>query len=458
MVRRGAVLLLLGLVLLIGCSSQGEPSLPPGLGADDPFWRLQRELLKTVFCGVLAFGSWGVFAAAAGRACETRLLRRSVILVTVAKPILCLALYLSQPAFFFASDAAAYYLPETQRWLAGEMPYRDFRSSYAPLFHLLLMPAVLAWPAPGSVVASMLALETAMVVLYARRFGRTRTAQTWRVLFLYCSSPISFYWVALTGYNSVLIALFSLIALLLAEARRDLAAGFTALLGLAFSKLTMILAWPAIVFFPGGSVARRMAPLIGLLLLFPALIQLRIDLLEVALDVGYVASSGNPWFLISLLLSESAESRSLKIASMLSLLVALGALLLLYLRSARSQTEGFDRASALQAACCLLFMLLAYKTFPWYLTMGLIFLLHTLVGSERFSAVALLPFAVLGALTTFEPGLSIGLKAWLGPHWRAVVVPIDLLLIACLAYYAWHCVRIAVGRGPLAAPLAGALP
>jgi hypothetical protein len=65
---------------------------------------------------------------------------------------------------------------------------------------------------------------------------------------------------------------------------------------------------------------------------------------------------------------------------------------------------------------------------------------------------------VLGALTTFEPGLSIGLKPWLGPHWLAVVVPIDLAVIACLAYYAWHCFRIAVGRGPLAVPRVRALP
>jgi hypothetical protein len=146
-----------------------------------------------------------------------------------------------------------------------------------------------------------------------------------------------------------------------------------------------------------------------------------------------------------LLLSEGGESRAIKFASMLALLAAFSVLLVLYLRSARSQAEGFDRASALHATCCLVFMLLAYKTFPWYLTMGLLFLLHTLIRSGLSSAAALLPFAVLGALTTFEPGLSIGLNAWFGRHWRAVVVPIDLAVIACLAYYAWHCFRVAIG-------------
>jgi len=418
----------------------------PAAGPEQPFQPLRRELLKALFCAVLAVGSWCVFAAAAGRPWETTALRRSVILVTLAKPILCLALYLSQPGFSFGSDAALHYLPETLRWLSGEIPYRDFVSSYAPFFHLLLMPAVIAWPAPGSVVATILAMEIALIVLYARRFGRARPTHTWRVLFLYCFSPISFYWVALTGYNSVLIALFTLIALLLAEAQKDWSAGFVALLGLAFSKLTMILAWPAIVFFPGGSVVRRAAPLLGLLVLLPALTFARIDILRDALHGRYLSTSGNLWFLVSLLPAASGQPRFIKLASMLSVFAGLSILLVLYLRRARSRVADFDRASAFYSACALVFMLLAYKTYPWYLTMCLIFLLHAVVGSGRSSAAALLPFAMLGALTTVEPALSIGLRSWLGPHWRETVVPIDLVVIACLGYYAWLCFRIAVGR------------
>jgi hypothetical protein len=303
------------------------------------------------------------------------------------------------------------------------------------------------------VVATILAMETLLIVLYARRFAGSRGADTWRVLFLYCFSPISFYWVALTGYNSVLIALFTLIALLLAEARRDWAAGVAALFGLAFSKLTMILAWPAIVFFPRGSVVRRILPLVGLLLLLPALTSARIDILGDAWYALYGSTTGNLWFLASLILSQDMQSRPLKLASMLALFVALSIMLVLYLRRERSPGDDFDRASAFYSACALVFMLLAYKTFPWYLTMCLIFLLHTLVASGRSSAAALLPFAVLGALTTLEPGLSLGLRQALGTHWLAVLVPIDLVVIACLAYYAWHCFRIAVAGGKACRPI-----
>src|SRR3989441_7583635 len=180
-----------------------------------------RELAKALLCTALALGSLCVFAAVSGRPSETKVLRRLVFAVTVAKAVLIPALYLSVPIASLGSDAAVYYLPQTLRALSGEIPYRDFATSYSPLFHVLLMPGVLIWPNPGSIVATLFLVEVALIALYARRFGRARPAQTWRVLFLYCWSPISFYWVAVTGYNSVLIALFAMIALLLADARRD---------------------------------------------------------------------------------------------------------------------------------------------------------------------------------------------------------------------------------------------
>jgi len=416
-----------------------------------------RELAKALFCIVLALGSLGVFAAVSGRPWETVLLRRSVVAVSVAKAVLILALYGCLPAAVFGSDAALYYLPETLRWLSGKIPYRDFRSAYAPLFHVLLMPGVLFWRNPGSVVATLFSLEIAMIALYARRFARARPAQTWRVLFLYCFSPISFYWVAVTGYNSVLVALFTLIALLLAEARRDGSAGLVAVLGLAFSKLTMVLAWPAIVFFPRGSAARRIAPLLALAALLPALYSARINLLDDALHGRYWSSSGNVWFLVSAMLS-SVESGPIRLASMLSLLCGLSILVAVYLRRDRSRGgDAFDRASSFYAACVLVFMLLAYKTYPWYLTMCLIFLLHTLVRSGRSSVAALIPFALLGSLTTLEPALSVGLRSAVGEDWLAAVVAVDLVVVACIGYYAWLCIRIAVSgpSEPLAAECFG---
>jgi hypothetical protein len=398
-----------------------------------------------VLCIALAATSLCVFAAMSGRPSEANVLRRLVVAITIAKAAAIAALYAALPDASFGSDAAVHYLPQTLRWLSGHVPYRDFASSYSPLFHVLLMPAVLIWPKPVSVVVTIFALEVVLIALYAHRSLASQPVQTWRVLFLYSWSPISFYWIALTGYNSGVIALFALIALRLAEARRDTWAGIAALLGLAFSKLTVIVAWPAIVFFPRGSAVRRMAPLLALSALLPALLWLRIDLLYSALHGRYFATTGNVWFLVSELLSARVESAPIKLASMASLLLAEAVLVALYLRGERrSEPNAFDRASALYSACALVFMIFAYKTFPWYLTMCLIFVVHTLVFASRASVMELIPFALLGALTTLEPALSVGLAPVIEPRWHGLVVAVDLVMIACVAYYAWQCARIAV--------------
>jgi hypothetical protein len=433
--------------VLFGSTAAGARSLRSILTGPDPSAFVTRELAQAWLCTALALGSLCVFAGVSGRPSETKVLRRLVYAVTAAKAVLIPALYLSLPIASVTTDAALYYLPQTLQALSGKIPYRDFATSYSPFFHVLLMPGVLIWPHPGSIVATFFTVEVALIALYARRFGRARPAQTWRVLFLYCWSPISFFWVAVTGHNSVLIALFAMIALLLADSKRDRSAGLAAVVGLAFSKLTMILAWPAIVFFPRGSILRRMVPLFVLAASFPVLLHARIDVLDRALHGGYVATTGNLWFLAAVMFSESVDSAPIKLASMLSLLGSEAILVGLYLRSVRLREDdagAFDRASALYSACALVFMLLAYKTSPWYLPLCLIFLVHTLLCSGS-SVAALIPLALLGGLTTLEPALSGGLGYLLGLDGRRLLVFVDLVVVACLAYHAERCIRIAIG-------------
>jgi len=140
---------------------------------------------------------------------------------------------------------------------------------------------------------------------------------------------------------------------------------------------------------------------------------------------------------------------------MLSLLCSESILIGVYLRCARLREAGaFERASAFYSACGLVFMIFAYKTYPWYLTMCLIFVVHTLVCSARSSVAALIPLALLGGLTTLEPALSVGLGSLVGPDGRWLLVSVDLVVVACLAYYAFRCMRIAIAP-PSDPPVAG---
>jgi hypothetical protein len=260
-----------------------------------------------------------------------------------------------------------------------------------------------------------------------------------------------------TGYNSVLVALFAMIALLLADAGRDRVAGVAAVLGLAFSKLTIVLAWPAIVLFPRGSRVRRAAPLAALAALVPLLALARMNLLGDALRGGYLATSGNVWFLVSQLFAQSLHAPWIKLASMGTLAAALGVLSLAFLARGRCEGDGaFDRAGAFFAACGLAFMILAYKTFPWYHTMYLVFLIHTLVHSERATSAAWLALALLSCLTTVDAGLSVGMFPSLGLAAIPITAAVDVVLLIATAVCARTCVQSALApersRLPSTAP------
>jgi hypothetical protein len=414
------------------------------LFAHDLMW------LKFPFCIVSSTVSVAVFFVVKGRAFETTALRSGVIAVTLLKFIACFLIYAFLPLDWLGSDAALQYFPEATQVLSGAVPYRDFATSYSPLFHVILIPGLLLWHSPGSIVLTMLLVETAMLVVYAMRCRKMRFPHYWRVLFLYSSSPLSSYWVGAVGYNSVIIALFVMISLSLAEAKRDWPSGVAAALGLLFSKITMILSWPAIVFFrPRGFIARG-APIVVILFFLAALTLFDIDVSYKALHQKYRATSGNIWFLVSMLGGIQLEAVSLKQLSMLSILCVFGPACLFFLsgRIGRS-LEGFDSTAAFVATANLIFMALAYKTYPWYFSMFIIFVIHTLLADDEPSLAKLIPLIFLGSVTNVEPALGQAIRgtdpsllSWTG----STLLALDIAILVGIAYWAALCFRRSIAN------------
>ncbi len=390
--------------------------------------------------------SVGIVLWIRGRPFEEAFLRRAVVGIALAKLVGCVLLYTLAPLEGLASDARLYYLPQALRALSGELPLRDFETSYGPLFPYLLVPGLLLWRSPGSIVLTMLVAETAMLLVYALRCRRSGFPGGWRVMFLYSLSPLSWYWVGVVGYNNALIGLFTALALALAESRRDLASGFAAALGLLFSKLTMILAWPAIVLFGPRRIAVRLLPLLlalGAMLLASATID--VDVTERAMNYEHRTSSGNVWFLLSMLSAVDLDSVAVKRLSMLSLLLVLAPLCLHFgAERLRRGLRGFDSAAALVAAVHMIFMILSYKTYPWYHTGALLFALHALLVDEGFRARHLAPLVVLGMVTHLEPRLLLVLRhqaSGLLSETGGTLFAIDVVMLAATVYWAFLCIR-----------------
>jgi len=380
-----------------------------------------------------------------GRAFEAAFLRNAVVGITLAKLLGCVIVYALAPMDGLGSDAQRHYLPQALRVLDGEIPHRDFTTSYGPLFPYLIAPGLLVWRSVGSIVFTMLLVEAATIAIYALRSRRSGFSGHWRVAFLYVSSPISWYWVGAVGTNSVVIACFAMLGLALADVRRDVASGVAAALGLLLSKITMILAWPAVLLFQRRGILSRGIPVAVVLAAAAALARVDVDVTARAVDYEFRATSGNLWFLLSMLGRFELNSAAVKQLSMASLLVAAAPVCLFFLVGrVRDGRGGFDSSAALLSVVNLIFMVLSYKTYPWYWAGFLVFTLHTLLADGTLRLRPLIPLMFLGAVTQLEPRLWMLVRSsqpGLLSSTGGLLFALDVAMLVAILYWAVLCLR-----------------
>ena len=403
--------------------------------------------LKALFCLALSIGSLVLLQLFQNRPWELKALRFCVVLGIAGKFLVTLLLYAVCHPADLNSDAAIYYLPQTLHFLDGAVPNRDFASSYSFLFLPLLSPGVSLWHSVGSITLTLLIMETLMLVLYIRTRDTGRQLYRWRAALLYTLSPISFYWTAVAGHNGVIIAFFTMVALLLANRRRTVSAGVAAAFALLCSKLLAVLSWPAVIFLHvRGWRKAALGPLAAVAL--TALLPLfGIDVFRPLKKEFGSSTTGTIWFLASEIFPGFRETW---VWQYLPLLLFASLFLVFFLRylgsnTSRDNSRRFDAAAAMIAATNLLFMALSRKSYVFYTTMFLIFLIHSLVGRRSYKVRELLPLAFLGATT-----------AIVCPLWQAILAtdyhltdPIVLFLLtldgtilACYLYYAAFCWRL----------------
>lgn len=363
------------------------------------------------------------------------------------KAILFLAIYLIIPELNRTSDANHFYLPQTLFFLEGGLPYRDYQSSYSPLFPVLLAPFVKLWPAAGAVVLLMVILDTLLVGLYLWRGRNQHDPHRWQVAYLYTFSPIVIYWTTLTGYNSIIIAFFGLLGLLWAERGKQVWSGVAAALGFLFSKLLMVLLWPAVVFFAAAGWWKRAMPLVALIGLLSILYLNGYNILQpIQSEVGD-HTSGNLIFLLLPLFPNLAETTWWNALPLVLFGLAFLPLWLGYWRAGQdNQGQAFDNAAAFAAITCLLFMIVSKKAYTFYLPMLTLFLLHAVSHHPQTLRYALLPFSYIGAVTTIEPHLFqlIGepTRPLFNNRYYLLLFVMDLLLVGSYLYLLVLCYRI----------------
>ncbi|MFP5287402.1 MAG: hypothetical protein ACLGI9_16820, partial [Thermoanaerobaculia bacterium] len=262
----------------------------------------------------------------------------------------------------------------------------------------------------------------------------------------YSLSPVSVYWVAVTGYNAPVIALATVAGLVLAERGRPWLAGAAAALGFLSSKLLALLAWPGLAAWSREGFWKRALPMALSLAAVLVLPLAGFDTLQPVSRELLTVSAGNVWFLLRLAAPGVEATLMWKVLPPLSFLAAFAALFLAFWRRRGGvpPEARFDTAAAMIAATNLLFMLLSRKSYTVYTAMFLLLAIHTLARDRRTLLRHLPALTWMAAVTTLEVDLADRWKA--GDGMAGLLFAVDLLLILSYLDLLAGCVRAALAR------------
>lgn len=160
-------------------------------------------------------------------------------------------------------DLVTYYYPEANQTLHGALAYRDFASSYAPLFSYINAAVLWLDNSPLALIAFTILVEICSVPTW---FAAIRPACSEpafrRGALLYLVQPLMLFNVAVDGGNNVWIAFSIALALFCFSRQRDAASGASYSISLTSVKFLPIVFAPLLLL----SAKRRLAWVAGCLL------------------------------------------------------------------------------------------------------------------------------------------------------------------------------------------------
>lgn len=369
-----------------------------------------------------------------------------------------IALYIFSPVVFTGSDLVQFYYPEAKSVAQGLLPYRDFPTSYGPLFPILCSLFVRAWDSYGAVAAVTIGFEILSVGTFLWLFGSregTRqpdVAHLGLALYTYLFNPAAFYWSGIAGYNSGIVAFFWIAGLLLLSRGRGVSGTLVAGLSIMVGKLLGAIALPAFVL--DRRVGWRGVATLSVALgaAFAAMYVVGMDALVPLKRESLRSTSGNLWFVASAFL----PLQSVPLLWNWGPIVALGSgAALLALRASRVSRGQLTlpRLIGLVSALNLLFLLLSKKTYPHYAPMSLLFVSYVLSRWDIVHRSAIALMAIASAALIFEPGIwnALGQPQFLsislaGPrHGLAVLLlAVDLGVCSLYAYLLWASAKLSL--------------
>lgn len=411
---------------------------------------------------VLHYGLWsrGVRAGWAAQRIE----RAAWLVWLLSRPGLAIALFvvLDLPV---TSDVAHHYVPQGLAASGGQLVYRDFASSYGPLFPYVAAALLALSRTPELLVAASIALEAAALALWTR-FARVPVSERARAdaLLLYACAPIAMWTTAIAGQNQSWLSVALALAFA-ALARGAYARAVIALVaGAAVVKALALVPSPYVFALAAqrdrATLLRALlAFALAALVLFGPFVWLGAPVWRPVITESQLTSSGNLQFLLWWL-------ADLPRWNALPLVVLIGAAMsvLLARRGARAEPAAHHAALCALLLATLLVSRKAYTTYLVLLWLPACFV----IASQGLSRRSVLTFSGLALVAMLEPALwfdwilpatlprALELVAERGPSYGVKVALFLACEIGLLAGYIWLLRRAlrALVPSPLAPPSA----
>lgn len=303
--------------------------------------------------------------------------------------------------FHLTGDVPRYY--DEGVWVGeGQIPNRDFLTSYGPLFPYAIRSITALWDAQQAIVLAAIAIELATLPFWlrvGRRFFGERVARV--AAALYVLSPIVLLNVAMNGQNQIWVGLPLALSLLLLQ-QRDLASGAAHALSLVAVKALSLVFAPVLWLFAQARAAWALgfATVVGSVYVgWYALAGAQV-LAGLRFESGRY-TSGNLYYLAS------GAGLPLEHPTMAWIAPALliSALATVFLGAwARGVRVVPRNAVHLCTLVLLTLLLFALKSYTFYLVMGFYCVCLSVANSEL-GTRGQIGFALFGTLAALEPGM-----------------------------------------------------
>jgi hypothetical protein len=384
---------------------------------------------------------------------EDAFVRRAVGLQLVPALLVFAALYVfghQEPT----SDVPGYYVPAARSVLAGQIPFRDFTLSYAPLFAYVGAALVFFWNGGKVFALFALLLNTATLLLWhstAKTFFDRATTRQCTILFATSGHVLM---QGLLGTNQTWIGTALAASALLIARDRGVAAGLVQAAAACTTKVLAHLFWPVLWLFSRRRAGLLLGAAVPTMLVYGVFVLLGAGpglLYPLRVESGLI-SSGNIPYLLDLALGGSgpAERSIVDTLTLLALGVTMG-WLFMRARAAGPQNRPMSLPAGL-ALTGLVLMLFSKKSFTGYIVFVMYPIVLMLLSDRREPRPRVGFLIVFNALLVVEPSLWFHLKGaaagslrgWFaagGGVIAAGFVCLDLALLACYVYLAWLSVR-----------------